>query len=148
MGIVFELEESDFAGFIDDGEIYLAQVVNIRLVDKPYTDDDGNKVKRVEFKFRLIADDAHDGADMWGDTSTKFVKNPGCRLFTWAEALLGQQLPARYRLDTDILLDRQCRVVVGKKEWEKDGQARQRNYVRDVMPTREAMKTMAVDNVF
>lgn len=142
MGLSLELEESDFAGYIEDGAMYTAQVRNIKLVEKPYKDDDGNPVKKIEFKFQLVSEDAHDGDDLWGETSTKFVLHPECKLKNWAEAILGQHLPAKFRLDTDDLLDRQCRIMVGKREYEKDGEKKTRNFVRDVIPTREAMTAM------
>jgi hypothetical protein len=144
MGLIFELEESDFAGYIADGEIYAARVTNIRDVEKPYKDKDGNPVKKVEFKFQLVSDDPHDGTDMWGETSTKFVAHDECKLRNWARSILARDLPIGYRLDTDELLDRACRVIVGLKEYpdKATGEIKQRNFVRDVMPSREAMANM------
>jgi hypothetical protein len=78
MGIILQLEESDFAGFIDDGQPYGAQVVGVRLREKPYKDDAGNAVKKIEFHFKLVSDDGHDGQDIWGETSTKFNTHPSC----------------------------------------------------------------------
>lgn len=79
MGHVFELEESDFAGYIEDGEVYRATVRNVRVREGKFVDDrTGEKPNRVEFVFKLTSDDEHDGQDIWGDTSTKFNTHPNC----------------------------------------------------------------------
>lgn len=144
MGIVLELEESEFAGWIDDGARYAATVVGIRLREKPFKDDAGQPIKKIEFAFKLISDDGQDGRDIWGETSTRFNSHPECRLKNWAEAILGMKLPPHYRLDTDQLLDRHCFVVVGRKEWtNKDGEDKVRNFVRDVQPTTANAKALA-----
>lgn len=79
MGHVFELEESDFAGYIEDGEVYRATVRNVRIKEGRFVDERTNeKPNRVEFVFKLISDDEHDGQDLWGDTSTKFNTHPNC----------------------------------------------------------------------
>lgn len=141
MGIDLVLEESDFAGYIEDGTIYEATVLNIGLRERKIRDED---VKRIEFKFRLNADDAHDGQLIWGSTSTRFIDHPNCKLKNWAEALLGRELPSGYRLNTDDLLERRCRVVISKREWtNKDGEEQVRNEVRDVIPTKEVLAAMA-----
>jgi hypothetical protein len=78
MGIVLELEESEFAGWIDDGARYAATVVGIRLREKPFKDDAGQPIKKIEFAFKLISDDGQDGRDIWGETSTRFNSHPEC----------------------------------------------------------------------
>lgn len=143
MGLIFELEESEFSGYIDDGTRYAATVASIKKREKPFKDDAGQPIVRVEFHFKLIADDGHDGQDIWGDTSTRFNSHPECRLKQWSEALLGMRLTPHFRLDTDMLLDRHCFVVVGKKSWEKDGETKYRNFVRDVQPTTANARALA-----
>lgn len=142
MGLVFELEESSFAGYIEDGEIYAAHLVQTSLKERKFRDEP-ELVKRVNWKFRIESDDTHDGRDVWGETSTRFIAHPDCRLYAWASALLGQTLPAGYRLDLDTVLDRKCRIIVGKREYEKDGEVKFHNYVKEVHPSRESMATMA-----
>lgn len=143
MGMILELEESEFAGWIDDGVRYAATVAGIRLREKPFKDDAGQPIKRIEFHFKLIADDGHDGQDIWGDTSTRFNSHPECRLKNWSESILGLRLPPHYRLDTDSLLDRHCFVVIGRKEWQKEGETKIRNFVRDVQPTTANAQALA-----
>lgn len=142
MGLVLELEESTFSGYIDDGTVYTAKIRDVSLLEKRYKDDDGNPVKKIGFRFQLNSEDDHDGEDLRGETSTRFVNHPDCRLFSWAEAILGMHLPPKYRLNTDDLVDRDCRVMVGKREYEKDGETKYHNFVRDVIPTRQAMASL------
>jgi hypothetical protein len=148
MGLILELEESEFSGYINDGTTYAATLVEEpKLKEKPFTDKDtGEKVKKFEFHFKLISDDGHDGQDIWGETSTRFNTHPECRLKNWSEALLGQRLPAKYKLDLDTLRDHKCIVVVGRRDYEKDGQAKSRNFVADVQPTRAAAMAMAQED--
>lgn len=143
----FELEETNFAGFIDDDSIYEANVISVRVAEKPFKDDEGNVVKKVEFKFALLDPDGpHDGDNLWGETPVRFNTHPDCKLRNWSQAILATELPVGYVLDTDILVGNTCRVVVGWKEYpDKDnpGKNKERNWVKDVMPSREGMTRMA-----
>src|SRR5215471_15560180 len=111
--MILELEEPNFAGFIDDGTVYPAKVRDVRLTTRNYNDrvtGEPKETKRITFRFELVADDDHDGTDLYGETSTKFVSHVDCRIYSWAQAILGMHLPPKYRLDTDDLVDRDCRV--------------------------------------
>jgi hypothetical protein len=140
MGVELTLEESDWAGYIEDGTPYRAQVMDIKPKDRLVR---GENIRRMEFRFRIISSDAHDGQDIWGSTSTKFVDHPGCKLKTWSEAILGRRLMPHYKMNTDDLLDRPCVIIVSKREWDQDGETRVRNEVRDVQPTVEVAAAMA-----
>lgn len=135
MGTAFELEESDFAGYIEDDTIMVADVVSVKVVEKNYKDDDGNNVKKVEFKFAIKDEEGpFDGTNVWGETGTRFNSHPDCKLKNWSQAILANELPVGFRLDTDMLVGHTCKVLVGLKEYEKDGQTKQRNHVKDVWP--------------
>jgi hypothetical protein len=146
MGMVLEAEESDFQGYLKDNEIFPASVVSVKKVSRK--NRDGEEYDKLTFKFKIQQpDDPHDGQEVYGDTSTKFVTHPGCKLYDWAGKILGKRIPAGYRLDTDQLLDQQCRIVVGYETYtDKDGRDRERNWVRDIMPTRENMAALAEEN--
>lgn len=147
MGDTFTLEDSAFGGYIDDDEVMLGQVVGAKVVEKPFEDDDGNKVKKVEFKFTLMDPDGkQDGLNLWGETPVRFNTHPDCRLRNWAQAMLGQELPAGFNLDLDMLLNTEVRTIIGYKEWDKtDGTKGKRNFVKDVMPTKDAERKMAAE---
>lgn len=144
MGLQFELEDAnnDQGDYIDDGTVLQARVVGHNLKDRTIK---GETVKKVGWKFQVESDGPYFGRTVWGDTSTKFVKHPNCKLYSWSEAVLGQKLPAGYRIDLDHLLDRECRIVVAKDTWNgPDQEVRMRNYVSEVHPSREAAAAMAL----
>lgn len=149
----FELEESDFAGYMEDGSIWPAKVLTVKVEDKPYFEDDGvTPVKKVVFKFEIIDNitGQFNGVPVWGETPVKFNTHPDCKLRNWASAILGlPELPVGYRLDTDVLQGNECRVNVELREYEdkkgpKDpatgkGFMKQSNRVVDIMPSASAM---------
>jgi hypothetical protein len=135
MGLSFELEESDFAGYVEEGTQFTAKVSTIKLQEKPYKDDDGNPVKKLVFKFTVVDPDSdHDQQDFYGETSTKYNTHPKCKLHSWSCAILGRTLPSGYKLDTDDLLDQFATIVLGYETYVKNGVDNERNFVRDVLP--------------
>lgn len=129
----FELEESDYKPIPED-EILGAELLSVKVVEKTWKDDDGNPIRKVQFRFQIQEDGSTwDGTTIIGETGTTFNTHPGCKLRNWAEALANTQFPAGYRLDTDILLGMRCRIIVGQKP-QKD--ALIWNFVKDVMPAR------------
>lgn len=145
MGDVFQLEESSFSYFEDDA-IALAQILTVKVAEKPYVDDNGEKVKKVEFKVAVIdPGGAHDNSYLWGETPTRFNSHPDCKLRNWAQAILNQELPAGFQLDTDMLEDQRVRIIVGYKEYTKgDGTPGKRNFIKDVLPLQTETSTAAV----
>lgn len=144
MGIILEVEESGFTGFIEDGEIYNARIVSIELKEKPFKDErTGEPVKKFEFKFKISSDDEHDTQFIWGEAGTRITDHPENRLRNWAEAILGTRLPVHYKFNTDDLVDRDCRIIVGKKVTNSAQGEKTRNWVREVHPTKEAAARLA-----
>lgn len=139
MGDIFKLEESEFSGYLPDDDIQRVRVLTVKVAEKPYKDDDGNNVKKVEFKTVVTSGD-HAGSYIWGETPTRFNTHSECKLRNWAQSILGQELPAGYVLDTDVLEGTEVRAIIGYKEYVKnDGTPGKRNFIKDLMPTREAM---------
>lgn len=137
---VYVLEESSYAGPIPEDEIVAAKVMNVKQVKmlgaggKPYKNEKGEEVDQVEFSFTVEdSSSPYDGLRFWGKTSTTFTTNSNCRLRAWAQEILGQELVPGYALDTDDLVGNPCRVVVGVREYEKEGQTKQTNYAKDVI---------------
>lgn len=132
---VFELEESNYTGPIPEDEILRAQITGIKVVTKPFKDENNEEIKRVEFAFVVTQSGSqYDGQKIWGDTPTRFNDHPDCRLRAWAqEALGGGELPKGFKLDTDALVGNEVRIVVAQKKYEKDGQDKVRNYVKDLL---------------
>lgn len=131
---ILTMEESNYAGPIPEDTVLPAKVTAITQKKKPFKDDDGNDIWRMEFSFTVEDPNSDfDGTRLWGDTSTTFNNHPDCKLRAWAQEILATQLDAGFVLDTDILVGQRCRIVVGVKEYQKDGQTKTRNFVRDVM---------------
>lgn len=145
MGEILELAPDDgSSSTIPEDEVLRARVTAVKVVEKPFTNDDGTKAKKVEFRFSIYnPNGAFDRRPIRGETPTTFNSHPDCRLRGWATALLGMELPVGYKLDLDDLVDHECRIVVGLREYEKDGQKKEWNFVRDVMPTKETMSVMS-----
>jgi len=121
---------------MEDDSLYEAEVVSCSVQTKPFKDDEGKDVKKVVFKFRIDDPNSqHDGALVWGETSTVFNTHPNNRLRQWAQAILEVELPVGYALDTDVLNGNRCRIVVGLREYkDKEGQIQQKNFVKDLLP--------------
>lgn len=141
MGITLVLEESNFSGYLKDDTEVLAQVVDITMRERTFRDNE--TAKRLSFKFKLITDDDHNNDELYGETSVNFTDHPNCRLYRWAETLLGMRLPPHYQLDTDDLLDKRCRAIIQYGTYEKNGQTVEFNKVKDIKPTRQAAEAMA-----
>lgn len=146
MGLDLTLEESDARETIPDGKKYRAKVVAIKLKEKPFTDDDGKKVVKVEWKFKIDSDDDQDGREIWGETSTKFVDNANCKLKNWMEAACGRIFPPGWKVNTDDALDEEVMIIVRLRTGEKEESGVTtpwaRNDVFDVQPTPESITKM------
>lgn len=103
----------------DDVELE-AEVKKIEAKTKPFTDDDGNPVVKLEWTFKIIGGE-HDGRQIWGETGSKFVKHADCKLYAWSAEVFGAELPDGFTLDTDNLIGEQCRIVTGHRTYTKKG---------------------------
>lgn len=143
---ILVLEESNWAGPIPEDEILTAKITSIVEKKKPWQDDDGKDVIRMEFGFVVEDPDSpFDGQRIWGDTPMTFTDNPNCRLFAWAQEIMGQELARPLTLDTDLLVGSTVRVVAAQREYEKDGQKKVRNFVKDVIRAKGGSTFGAVD---
>lgn len=132
---VYELEESNYAGPIPDGTKVHAEVVSIST--KTRKNREGEEYSRLLFKFVIQdPDSGWDTQNVYGETSTLFTTNPDCKLRNWAQEIMGvDELPAKFRLDTDVLVGLDCYVVVGSRDYEKDGEQKTANFIKDVQRT-------------
>lgn len=127
---------------IPDGAIFEAQCVSVRQITEKFVDKEtGKPVDRMEFKFVIQDEGDFEGRPVWGKTSLNFTQNDNCKLRHWAEEILATEFPVDYRLDTDILQGNFCRIAVGAREYEKNGENRVANYVDDVLRSRTATAT-------
>lgn len=136
---ILTLEEANYVGLIPEDEVLQARITNVSQRKKPFQAEDGSDIWRMEFSFVIDQPDSpFDGSRIWGDTSTHFNSHPDCKLRAWTGEILGVDLQPGFVLDTDQLAGNRCRVVVGVKKYKKDGEDKERNFVRDVMRARES----------
>lgn len=131
-----EPQESAEFTVLQDEDVFHANLVSLTTkVKKSYTSNE--EYTRLNWKFRIDEPDQDvDGRVIYGETSEAFVAHPECKFYSWAQAVMGVEFPPGFNINTDDLIDMQCRIVVGAREYEKDGETRVYNFVKDVMPSR------------
>jgi hypothetical protein len=144
---ILTLEEANYVGLIPEDEVLQARITAITQRKKPFQAEDGSDIWRMEFSFVIEQPDSpFDGSRIWGDTSTNFNTHPDCKLRAWTQEILSlTEMEPGFTLDTDVLVGNRCRVVVGVRRYTKDGEAKERNFVRDVMRMRESHVYAGVD---
>lgn len=140
-----EMEEVEVLPELAEDEIFEAEVVNIQIKDTPFHEDkdDPNSPlqRKMEFKFVIHAEEfsENDKRNIWGQTGVKLTNHPDNKLRQWCTTLLGvEEIPIGYVLNTDTLLSKRCRIVIGSKSYEKNGRIQTRNFVKDLMPSRQS----------
>lgn len=126
---------------IPDNTMVEAEFVALKKVEKPFKDDNGVPVVKVEFRFRITDDGPYKNQNVWGETSTNFVNHPDCRMTNWVKGILGvADLPKNFSFDPDTLVSNPATIVVGVRTW-SDGS--DHNFVADVIPSRTVALAMA-----
>jgi len=140
-----EGEKKEF-DIIPDDTILGAVVVKSEKAVKPYKDDDGNPIIKVEFSFKVTDEGEYRNRRVWGETPTTFTTHPDCKLRAWVqEALAVAELPKDFTFNLADLNDQPVRVVVGVRSWtdKSTGNLQERNYVKDVIRDRDHAEAVA-----
>lgn len=96
----------------------------------------GEVVEKMEWTFTTSYDDQD--RKVWGKTSTAFSAHPDCKLWTWAQELLGFDLPVDFELDDDDLIGLEALLTIGVRSYTtKTGEEKFVNFVEDVARTVE-----------
>lgn len=138
---VFELEESEWAGPIEDDTVFEAEVISVKQVVAPFKDKEtGADIHQMEWKFTVVEEGSKwDGTPLYGKTGVKFNTHPDCKFKNWVVAVLAAEIDKGFRLDTDTLPGNRCRIVVSAEPYvDKKGEEKVANRVKDVMPSRDA----------
>jgi hypothetical protein len=132
-----ETEESTWKP-IENDTILRAKLIEMKTVTKNFKDDKtGLPVERVQLNFEVTDPDSEfDGRRVMGETSTNFVAHSKCKLYTWVQAMMGQQLPEGFVVNTDHLMGSEVNILVSKTTKPRaDGQGDWvNNAVKSVMP--------------
>lgn len=129
-------EDTILEAIVRDAKIYTT-----KMIDK----DTDEPVKRVKFKFEVVAPESWPGEDgtpilttyqdkddntrrrtFYGETSVAFTAHEKCRLYNWTLAIMGAKegLPTGFTLRKEndgtlsALLKKQCRIVLEVNEWD------------------------------
>jgi hypothetical protein len=113
--VEFTLEQGREFSVIPEGEILQAELLNVKVVEKPWDDKlTGEPQKMVSFEFVITEDCPYKNQHVWGETWTSF--NTGSPLYRWVKELLGQdQLEVGFKFDTDNLDGLTGRVLIGNR---------------------------------
>lgn len=98
-------------------------IVHLKIDELTTREMDGRngKWEKLEFKFKILGvqavgdgsspEDYADviGSPIWGSVRYVLTESPENRLRQWAEAILGIEMGVGFELDTDLLLNRECR---------------------------------------
>lgn len=145
MSDIFVLQEADLSDSdnttytpIPEDEILDAEVVSIQKVIKPFKDENGNEIERVEFSFK-ITDGEYASRKVYGDTPTTFTTHPDCKLRAWVSEILGADIPAGFKFDPDTIVGLPVRIVIGAREANSKKYGKYiRNFVKDCIRSRAA----------
>lgn len=118
------LEESSSDGFLTLPEDAIIQVVVDSIEDRHVPGKDGGEGwDKLNFRFKILElptalEQEYGvliGSTIFGSVSKRFSTHPDNKLRQWAEALLDMDLTseAGFELDTDMLVNRKARGVVG-----------------------------------
>lgn len=139
MGLEFVVRQAEDTG-VDAGPIPDDTMANATLMSTEVKTTtfpgETQPTDRLRWKFR-IDDDAYLDRYVWGTTGTDIVNHPNCKIYTWAQAVLGvDPLPLEYRFSEEDLWQRRCRILIGSREGKdkKTNEDRVYNYVEDVLP--------------
>lgn len=121
------------SGAIPEDTVLVATLVALREEEK--TRKDGTPFTKLSWRFRVNdAESEFDGRSVFGDTGNVFAHHADCKPWAWGQSLMGFEFPAGFEVETDDFLEKDCRIVVGAREYVKEGETRVANFVTDVMP--------------
>lgn len=135
------LGESEERPVIPDGEVLAVRIIKCEVGTSPFKNDDGSERQQVSFTFKVTEPGEFEDLYLFGNTPTTFTTHPDCKLRGWVEEILGgDALPVDFELDTDDLVNLDCRVRVGVRDRVgQDGKTPvKKNFVRDVLPAYDA----------
>lgn len=135
----YEDNGSEAYEVIEEHEVLPMEILEVGEELSFYKNDDGSDKTQVVFKFKVISGE-HEGRLLWGRTPTTWSQNEKCKLRQWAEQIMNRKYAPGEGLDTDDLVGRRCRGVVGITN-KQDGTTG--NKVTDVMKDKAGAAAMA-----
>lgn len=117
----YTLEEAPEFAVLPVDAIIQVQCTEINEKHVPGKDGKDGWTK-LEFTFQIdavpssLGDGAKalEGSKIWGSVPARFTTHPDNKLRQWTAGLLGMELNEGFELDTDVLLNRKARAVIGQ----------------------------------
>lgn len=127
-------QEKSYEKDIPGDEWFDAEVVEVGERVLPFTDKDGNELRNMEFKFKIVGGD-FDGRWIRGETRLDFKKSQRSQMLDWVQELFQQELNEGFVLDTDMLAGKRCRVHTFQKPYndKETGEPKKITLVNDVV---------------
>jgi hypothetical protein len=114
--------------------IFPAKVTKVEELERQIN---GEPVKKIRFRVKVSAPGTEwDNYHYSGEVFARLTEHPDNEFRIWVESLLGHELPVGYDLDTDKLVDLNCRVNIGYRTYTKDGKERFANFIDTILPAR------------
>lgn len=115
---------------IPEDQKLLVEIVSVDRVKKPWTDDDGKDIFRIEFEFVVVGGE-YDGQRIWQEVYDEFTDDSRCRLRLWTQEIFNQPVDGGFRLNTDDLVGKRVNATTGIRTWTKqDGTEGVKNTVK------------------
>lgn len=94
-------------------------IISVRVDEINVRDVPGQRGtwQKAEFKFKILGVPSAEfqklvGETIYGSVPFRFTESPDNKLRQWVEAIFGMELSAGFELDTDLLLNRECRAII------------------------------------
>jgi len=135
---VYEYREEADKVILPNDTIVTAEIVSIKEQEK--TSKEGKQYKKLLWTFAIQEPGAeYDGQYVYGDTFPEF--RSGSEFEEWTREVMAQDeaFEKGFKINTDLLVGMQCRLRVGLRSYEKNGETKSTNFVAEVMRSRSAM---------
>lgn len=136
----FTLEETAGGDFLTLPDDAIVQVIVDSTEVREATNKQGETWKKLNFRFKILdlptsLEEEYGvliGSTIFGSVSAKFTMHPDNKLRQWVEALLDMELDAGFELDTDMLVGRKARGVVG--QWVRKTDNQVNHQIKGLLP--------------
>lgn len=122
MGLTFVVQEAKFIPLPED-TFFRARLEKIDYREFDWTDKKTGEQKsgsNLDWTFEITAEGDYKGRKVRGRTRAELTADDGNRFRTWAETLLGRELPIGMGIDEDDLVGLSCELTVRHEADRKD----------------------------